>query len=157
MYHPVEELHSAKCPHCGKSYYTENYTTTTCMYFPPIYRNGVNINSDRNKSTTHCTCMSCGKKNLISKRYLIMVICDRCGKKLSYQEKQNSKKVLTIYSTEAAYIGHNVDLCENCKRIFEIYKNKMESYFMVNEYPMEILNNEKYWDVTKKFNGWKYE
>lgn len=49
------------CPHCGESYYMENYTTTTAMYFPPIYKNGVNINPDRNKSVTHCTCMNCGK------------------------------------------------------------------------------------------------
>lgn len=49
------------CPHCGESYYRVNYSTTTCMYFPPIYKDGVNINPDRNKSTTHCTCMNCGK------------------------------------------------------------------------------------------------
>lgn len=61
IYHPVEELHSAKCPHCGESYYMENYTTTTAMYFPLVYKNGVNINPDRNKSTTYCTCMNCGK------------------------------------------------------------------------------------------------
>ena len=35
IYHPVEELHSAKCPHCGDSYYRENYSTTTTMYYPP--------------------------------------------------------------------------------------------------------------------------
>lgn len=48
-------------PHCGESYYMENYTTTTALYYPPIYKNGVNINPDKNKSTTHCTCMNCGK------------------------------------------------------------------------------------------------
>lgn len=61
-YHPVEELHSARCPHCGESYYMENYSTTTAMYYPPIYKDGVNINPDRNKTTTHCTCMNCGKE-----------------------------------------------------------------------------------------------
>lgn len=61
-YEPVENLHSAKkCPYCGESYYRENYSTTTAMYFPPIYKNGVNINPDRNISTTYCTCMNCGK------------------------------------------------------------------------------------------------
>lgn len=61
VYHPVEELHSAKCPNCGESYYRENYSTITAVYYPQIYKNGVNINSDRNQSTTHCTCMNCGK------------------------------------------------------------------------------------------------
>ena len=50
------------CPHCGASYYMENYSTTTAMYYPPIYKDGVNINPDRNKTTTHCTCMNCGKE-----------------------------------------------------------------------------------------------
>jgi hypothetical protein len=61
VYHPVEELHSAKCPHCGESYYMENYSECTAVYYPPIYKNGVNINPDKNTVTTHCTCMNCGK------------------------------------------------------------------------------------------------
>lgn len=51
-----------RCPHCGESYYMENYSTSTCLYCPPIYKDGVNINPDRNTSTTHCTCMNCGKE-----------------------------------------------------------------------------------------------
>lgn len=62
VYHPVEELNSARCPHCGESYYMENYSTTTAMYYPPIYKDGVNINPDRNTTTTHCMCMNCGKE-----------------------------------------------------------------------------------------------
>lgn len=50
------------CPHCGESYYIENYNTSTCVYYPPIYKDGVNINPDRNTTTTHCTCMNCGKE-----------------------------------------------------------------------------------------------
>lgn len=50
-----------KCPHCGESYYMENYSTRTLAYYPPIYKNGVNINPDRNTTTAYCTCMSCGK------------------------------------------------------------------------------------------------
>ena len=49
------------CPHCGESYYMEKYSSTTAVYYPPIYKDGVNINPDRNKTTTHCTCMNCGK------------------------------------------------------------------------------------------------
>lgn len=50
-----------RCPHCGESYYMENGGERTAMYFPPIYKDGVNINQDRNTTTTHCTCMNCGK------------------------------------------------------------------------------------------------
>lgn len=49
------------CPHCGESYYMENNRRTTCVYYPPIWKDGVNINTDRNKSTVSCTCMNCGK------------------------------------------------------------------------------------------------
>ena len=49
------------CPHCGESYYMENYSDTTTVYYPPIYKDSVNINSDRNTTTVHCTCMNCGK------------------------------------------------------------------------------------------------
>lgn len=61
VYHPVEELHSAKCPYCGVSYYQELYSITTCLYCPPIYKDGVNINPDSNQSTIICHCLNCGK------------------------------------------------------------------------------------------------
>ena len=50
------------CPHCGESYYMENYSATTALYYPPIYEDGVNINPDRNTTTTYCTCLNCGKE-----------------------------------------------------------------------------------------------
>lgn len=53
----VQLLHC--CPHCGESYYMENYSTRTAAYYPPIYKDGVNINPDRNITTVHCTCMNC--------------------------------------------------------------------------------------------------
>lgn len=49
------------CPHCGKSFYEELYSTRTALYYPPIYKDGVNINPDRNKTTTSCHCLNCGK------------------------------------------------------------------------------------------------
>lgn len=49
------------CPHCGESYYMENYGITTCVYYPPIYKDGVNINPDRNRTSVNCLCMNCGK------------------------------------------------------------------------------------------------
>ena len=50
-----------KCPHCNKSYYMERYSTITAMYYPPIYKNGININPDRNITTHVCECIECGK------------------------------------------------------------------------------------------------
>lgn len=52
----------AVCPHCGDSYYRELYTTTTLAYCPPIYKDGENINTDKNKGTTHCLCRNCNKE-----------------------------------------------------------------------------------------------
>ena len=51
-----------RCPYCNESYYQEGVTTTTLLYYPPIYKDGVNINPDRNTSTTTCHCLSCGKE-----------------------------------------------------------------------------------------------
>ena len=62
VYHPVEEFNAKKCPNCGESYYYEKYSTTTCLYCPPIYKDGVNINPDHNTTTTYCHCLNCGKE-----------------------------------------------------------------------------------------------
>lgn len=51
-----------KCPRCGESYYTEEFSTTTCLYYPPIYKDGVNINPDRNQTTRHYRCLNCQKE-----------------------------------------------------------------------------------------------
>lgn len=48
-----------RCPKCGESHYVQRYTTTTAMYFPPIYKDGININPDRNISTIVCECLEC--------------------------------------------------------------------------------------------------
>lgn len=57
----VDPLIIHRCPHCGESYYRENYSTTTCMAWYPVYKDGVLMNSDPNKTTVHCTCINCGK------------------------------------------------------------------------------------------------
>lgn len=51
-----------KCPHCGASYYAEIYHSSTAVYYQPIWKDGVNINPDRNKLTTHCKCLNCGEE-----------------------------------------------------------------------------------------------
>ena len=49
------------CPHCGKSYYAEQYSTRTCVGWAPIYKNGMLMNHDPNVTTTYCHCLNCGK------------------------------------------------------------------------------------------------
>ncbi len=49
------------CPNCHESYYAVRYSTTTCLGWTPIYKDGVLMNSDPNKTTNHCHCLNCGK------------------------------------------------------------------------------------------------
>lgn len=51
-----------KCPYCNASKYMEGNSFSTACYYPPIYENGVNINPDKNKTTTVCRCLECGKE-----------------------------------------------------------------------------------------------
>ena len=58
-----------KCPYCGESYYSEGVTTSTALYYQPIFKNGVMLDSgDENYHTTQCHCLSCGK-NFLYTRY----------------------------------------------------------------------------------------
>ena len=50
------------CPHCGKSDYYEQYSTVTCLYSPPHYKNGVLVDDNPNYRTTYCHCAACGKE-----------------------------------------------------------------------------------------------
>lgn len=50
------------CPHCGESYYMKLYSTCTAVNYPEIYKDGVNINKDRNTHTTHYQCLICNKE-----------------------------------------------------------------------------------------------
>lgn len=65
------------CPYCGKSYYMEQYSTMTAMYFPPIYKDGVNINPDRNITTNVCRCLNCN--SIFSYRTCGGELIDDCG------------------------------------------------------------------------------
>ena len=47
-----------KCPQCDNSYYVEKYNTTTAVYYPPIYKDGVNVNPDGNITTHYCQVLS---------------------------------------------------------------------------------------------------
>ena len=59
IFHPAD---SVKCPHCGASHYMEGSSMSTCVYYPPIWKDGVNVNPDRNTTRTHCKCLECGKE-----------------------------------------------------------------------------------------------
>lgn len=80
-----------------------------------------------------------------------MLVCDRCGEKLSINEREQASSSKIIYVGACAYTGSRVDLCKNCHQLFQTYKNKMESYFMVNENPIKILDGKVYWDEYKKY------
>lgn len=50
-----------KCPHCGEKYFTVGASMTTAVYYPPIYKDGININPDKNTTTTTYHCLACNK------------------------------------------------------------------------------------------------
>lgn len=54
------------CPKCGKSYYQEGTSSTTLAYFPPIYKDGININPDKNTTTTELICLECGERWIVT-------------------------------------------------------------------------------------------
>ena len=49
-----------KCPKCGAKYFTVGPSMCTTAYYPPIIKDGVNINPDRNTCTTQYKCLECG-------------------------------------------------------------------------------------------------
>lgn len=51
--------HDIRCPYCGESYYMENYTASTAMYAPMVWKDGELISTDPNYHTTYCTCLNC--------------------------------------------------------------------------------------------------
>lgn len=63
-----EEKELIKCPKCRKSYYIETAKHRTSYHYPPIMKNGVNINPDANSTKTTCVCKECGNKFMIVER-----------------------------------------------------------------------------------------
>jgi rubredoxin len=54
------DAQSWKCPQCGKNYFTDSAGYTTLAYYPPTYKDGVNINPDRNTTSFRRHCQNCG-------------------------------------------------------------------------------------------------
>lgn len=50
-----------KCPLCGESHYQYIYSTSTCLHWTPVYKDGVLINKNPNKTTNHCHCLNCDR------------------------------------------------------------------------------------------------
>ena len=57
----IEPYNLIKCPYCDESYYQELHSTKTALYYPSIYKNGVNINPDMNMTTVYCHYLNCNK------------------------------------------------------------------------------------------------
>lgn len=51
--------HDIKCPKCGAKYFIVGPSVCTAVYYPPIIKDGVNINPNRNQTTTSYTCCEC--------------------------------------------------------------------------------------------------
>lgn len=49
-----------KCPNCGCSHYMVNYSTSTAMYSPIVWKDGEIISEDNNYHTDVCSCLECG-------------------------------------------------------------------------------------------------
>ena len=62
-------MKTIRCPQCGATYYKERYSVCTAMYYPPIYKDGMNINPDGNITTTICLCLNCGENFSYQTRY----------------------------------------------------------------------------------------
>lgn len=59
-------MNNYKCPYCSESYYAMGPTISTLLYYVPIYKDGVNINPDRNTHTTQCQCLNCNQYFVVS-------------------------------------------------------------------------------------------
>ena len=62
----IADTDTSKCPNCGASYYELGNMISTCVYYPPIIKDGVNINPDKNRHSATATCKECGHQWVIN-------------------------------------------------------------------------------------------
>ena len=67
------------CPNCGASHYIEHFSHCTAVYYPPVYKDGVNTNPDGNVTTTYCTCYECNHNFKVEFQYGEIVNSIDCG------------------------------------------------------------------------------
>lgn len=65
------------CPNCGWSYYKILYSASTAAYYPPVYKNGVNVNPDGNITTTMCECANCKEYFSYQRQYGKVISVER--------------------------------------------------------------------------------
>lgn len=51
-----------KCPYCNNSYYELKYSSTTCLGWAHVYKDGELISSNPNTTTHYCLCLACGQE-----------------------------------------------------------------------------------------------
>ena len=52
-----------KCPNCGANHYAYLYSTSTCLYVPPVYKDDKLVESPlKNQIIYAYQCMDCGKQ-----------------------------------------------------------------------------------------------
>lgn len=52
-----------ECPVCKQKRIIETYSETTTLYCPPVYdENGVQVNRNKNRTTTYYRCAKCGNE-----------------------------------------------------------------------------------------------
>lgn len=130
-----ENMTMIKCPHCGKSHYSEDYHTSTCMGWTPVVKDGVRYDEDPNIHTTHCTCLECGcnfsfdNKGNITKRM-------SKEEKESYVENislNDNQEIKDNYSYDySSFINtdvlknfmHNITINDNIETLCINYKGK---------------------------------
>ena len=49
------------CPYCGERYFAIIQSTSTCMAYIPIIKDGEEISKNPNTYTQECECLGCGK------------------------------------------------------------------------------------------------
>ena len=85
-------MNDIKCPNCGESYYMEGPSMRTAMYCPPIWKDGVNVNPDRNITTTHYTCLHCNHDFTVRSSYNLFEVNDN-GLNKDFEHVENDRKI----------------------------------------------------------------
>ena len=84
-----------RCPHCGASYYSTGPCMRTAVYYPPIWKDGINTNPDMNVTTTEAHCYEC---------HYDFIIKEQGGKEWAEEGKYNPPKPpLNVDITAGAY------------------------------------------------------
>lgn len=97
-----ENMTMIKCPHCGKSHYSEDYHTSTCMGWTPVVKDGIRYSEDPNIHTTHCTCLECGGEFSFNNKGDII-------KGMSKEDKESYIKTISVNDAQEIKDNYNYD------------------------------------------------